>query len=102
MLDHILRRVQAFEKRHGVTPNVVTINYSHFKALREQCPGLFSDSLNSDSLNHVLGFHLILVPDHELAQPRIGWIPPKVKTGYAAEPSDTATVLEIDQHRRAS
>ena len=95
MLDHILGRVQAFEKRHGYTPNVVYINHSHFNILREQCPGLFSDTVS-----YSLGFHLILMSDKELAHPRIAWIPPRLKMGPEVE-NETATVLDIHQHRRA-
>lgn len=96
MLDHILGRIQAFEKRHGVTPNVVYINPSHYQILREQCPGLFSDTVT-----FALGFNLILVSDRELVQPRIGWIPPKIRTGPEVRERAPATVFPIARHRRA-
>lgn len=75
MLDHILGRVQQFEQRHGITPNVVYISHSHFAELRQQCPGLFDGEIS-----YTLGFHLILVPDRELTHPKVGWIPPRVRT----------------------
>lgn len=94
MLDHILGRMQAFEKRHGVTPNVVYINHDHYQALHDQCPGLFSDTISYN-----LGFHLIVVSNKELVHPRIGWVPPRVQIGPEAE-YRTATVYPIQ--RRAS
>jgi len=96
MLDHILGRIQSFERRHGISPNVVYINHSHYQALRRQCPGLFSDTVN-----YALGFHLILVPDSELAHPRIGWIPPRIQKGPEVIPEKPATVLALGDHRRA-
>lgn len=94
MLDHIIGRLHAFEKRHGVTPNVVYINHSHYRVLREQCPGLFSDTITYN-----LGFHLIIVPDGELAHPRIGWIPPRLQVGPEAD-RHGATIHRLD--RKAS
>lgn len=96
MLDHILGRMQSFEKRHGVTPNVVYINHSHYQVLRQQCPGLFADTVT-----HHLGFHLILVSDIELVHPRIGWIPPRVQVGADADVAKPASVHRL-HHRRAS
>ncbi len=96
MLDHILGRVQRFEARHGITPNVVYLNHSQFAVLRKQCPGLFSEDTN-----YSLGFHLILVPDSELVHPRIAWIPPRLKIGPESRPVNTARVVEINHHRRA-
>jgi len=75
MLDHILGRVQAFEQRHGITPNVVYLNHSHYAQLRQQCPDLFDSETP-----YSLGFHLILVSDRELTHPKVGWIPPRVRT----------------------
>ena len=96
MLDHILGRIQSFERRHGQVPNVVYINHSHYQVLREQCPGLFSDTVT-----RALGFHLILVADRELAQPRVGWIPPRVRIGPQAAVEIPAEVLALARHRRA-
>lgn len=96
MLDHILGRIQAFERRHGFTPNVVYINHSHYQVLHRQCPGLFSDTIT-----HELGFHLILMPDSELAHPRIGWIPPRVQIGPEAVPEKPATVLALGVQQHA-
>jgi len=96
MLDHILGRIQSFERRHGMSPNVVYVNHSHYEVLRRQCPGLFSDKVN-----YTLGFHLILVPDSELAHPRIGWIPPRVQTGLEVIPEKPATILPLGDRRRA-
>jgi len=93
MLDHILGRIQSFERRHGMSPNVVYINHSHYQVLHEECPGLFSDTVT-----HALGFHLILVSEHDLAHPRIGWIPPRVQ----AEPKQPATILALDDRRCAA
>jgi len=91
MLDHIIGRLHSFERRHGVTPNVVYINHSHYRVLREQCPGLFSDTVSYN-----LGFHLIIMPDTELAHPRIGWIPPRLQVGPDAD-RQTATVHRLQR-----
>jgi len=96
MLDHILGRIQSFERRHGLSPNVVYINHSHYQVLHEECPGLFSDTIT-----HALGFHLILVSERELAHPRIGWIPPRIQSGPDIDPGKPATVLALNERRRA-
>ncbi|MGW8247803.1 MAG: hypothetical protein ACWGOV_06800 [Acidiferrobacterales bacterium] len=96
MLDHILGCIQSFERRHGLSPNAVYINHSHYQLLHEECPGLFSDTVT-----HALGFHLILVPDCELAHPRIGWIPPRLQVGPEARQQKPATVVALDDHRCA-
>jgi hypothetical protein len=96
MLDHILGRIQSFERQHGFSPNVVYINHSHYRVLHQQCPGLFSDTVT-----YQLGFHLILVPDCELAHPRIGWIPPRVQVGPDAEQKKTAAVFTLGDRRHA-
>lgn len=92
MLDDILGRVQAFEQRHGITPNVVYLNHSHYAQLRQQCPGLFDSDVSCS-----LGFHLILVADRELTHPKIGWIPPRVRTVN----SDLQENPVVRFHRRA-
>jgi len=96
MLDHILGRIQAFERRHGFSPNVVYINHSHYQVLHRECPGLFSDTVT-----FALGFHLILVAERELPHPRIGWIPPRVQSGPESDRVKNAKVLPIGNHRCA-
>jgi len=96
MLDHLLNRIQSFERRHGISPNVVYINHSHYRVLRHECPGLFSDTVKFN-----LGFHLILQPDLELPHPRIGWIPPRVQIGPELVHETTATIFPLHAHRYA-
>jgi hypothetical protein len=41
MLDHILQCVQAFEREHNTSPDVVYINPFHYEGLYRHHPGLF-------------------------------------------------------------
>ncbi len=43
MLDHILACAQAFQREHGLQPNVVYINPDHHKALLVLYPSLFDN-----------------------------------------------------------
>ena len=41
MLDHILQCIQAFEREHSASPDVVCINPFHYEALRRYHPDVF-------------------------------------------------------------
>lgn len=70
MLDHILATTQAFEREHGIAPNVVYLNTTHFNALRATCPGLFK---GDDTTR--LGIQLVIVTDSMLMHPRAACLP---------------------------
>jgi len=70
MLDHILRQVQAFERRHGRRPNVLYLSEGHLARLREAVPGLFSADPEAQ-----LGLRVAVVPDHMLIHPEVAWLP---------------------------
>jgi hypothetical protein len=40
MLSHIMTLVNHYERRHGVRPNVVYLNETHYGYLREEMPGV--------------------------------------------------------------
>jgi len=64
MLDQILQSVQAFETRHGMSPDIICINPFHYEGLRRYHPDLF------DSDEPVpLGFRLVIVPASVLPHP---------------------------------
>jgi hypothetical protein len=65
MLDHILACAQAFQREHGVQPNVVYINHEHHRALLALYPALFEGDPHRQ-----LGVRLIIVPSRELIHPQ--------------------------------
>jgi len=69
MLSHILRQVQAYERRHGIRPNVVYINPQHLHILRLYYPWLFT----ADPALR-LGFRLVLVEAGSLSHPEALWV----------------------------
>lgn len=64
MLDHLLSTAQAFERTHGVTPDVVYINPRHYENLRRHCPELFDREQEVE-----LGFRLVILPGSLLTHP---------------------------------
>ncbi len=40
MLSHIVTLVNSYERSHGVRPNVVYLNETHYGYLREELPGV--------------------------------------------------------------
>ncbi len=64
MLDHILQCVLAFEREHGITPDVVYINPFHYDGLRRFHPELFN---TGEPVS--LGFRLVIVPGNQLSHP---------------------------------
>lgn len=73
MLDHILRQAQAYERRHGIQPNVVFVTNSYYQELERDYPELFSD----DPTIH-LGFRIAVVSDGSLVHPEVAWLPPRL------------------------
>jgi len=72
MLDHILRQAQAYQREHGMQPNVVYLNPYHFAALNAQYPELFSYPLPIP-----LGFRIRILPAESLPHPRVACLPPR-------------------------
>ena len=64
MLDHILNTAQTFEKLHGIAPDVIYINPSHYERLYKY----HSDLFQSDQ-SICLGFRLVILPGSMLAHP---------------------------------
>jgi hypothetical protein len=57
MLDYLLNTAQAFEREHGVVPDVIYINPLHYEQLTRQSPELF---VAGSRLR--MGFRLVIVP----------------------------------------
>lgn len=72
MLDHILATTQAFEREHGIAPNVVYLNTTHFQMLKSVCPGLFD---SQDGISMQLGIRLVIMNDSTLMHPRAARLP---------------------------
>jgi len=72
MLDHILATTQAFEREHGIAPNVVFLNTTHFQVLQSVCPGLFD---NQEGTSIQLGVRLVIMNDGMLMHPRAARLP---------------------------
>jgi len=64
MLDHILQCVQAFEREHKTSPDVVYINPLHYEGLYRYHSGLFAGHKPFPS-----GIRLIIVPANLLTHP---------------------------------
>jgi len=64
MLDHILKTAQTFENSHGMPPDVIYINPSHYEVLCKHHSALFSHDQNVR-----LGFRLIILPSSMLIHP---------------------------------
>ena len=69
MLSYILCRAQEFERNHGVAPNVVYINPTHFEVLIREYPTLFEPGQDVR-----LGFRMMIVPGSRLAHPEASWL----------------------------
>jgi len=67
MLSQLYRIASEFERRHGVAPNLLYLNYQHFDQLRKALPGLQSN----EKLLHRLGLQLILQNDR--VHPGVAW-----------------------------
>ena len=69
MLDHILACAQAFQREHGLQPNVVYINPNHHQALLVLYPSLFDNDPRWQ-----LGLRLIIVSSGELTHPQAAYV----------------------------
>ncbi len=64
MLDHILNTAQTFENMHGIAPDVVYINPSHYERLYKYHSDIFQSAQGI-----YLGFRLVILPGSMLAHP---------------------------------
>jgi hypothetical protein len=67
MLGQLYRIASEFERRHGVAPNLLYLNYQHFDQLRDVLPGLESNK----KLLRQPGLQLILQNDR--VHPGVAW-----------------------------
>ena len=67
MLSYLYRIASGFERRHGVAPNLLYLNYQHFEQLKQALPGLQT----MEELLCTLKMELVLQRD--IAHPRVAW-----------------------------
>ena len=67
MLSHLYRTASDFEQRHGVTPNLLYLNYSHFEQLQRALAGLRDRAALLQRLD------MALVLQQDVAHPRVAW-----------------------------
>jgi hypothetical protein len=65
MLDYLLNTAHAFEREHGIAPDVIYINPLHYEQLARCNPELFAHGRKLQ-----LGLLLVIVPASVLAHPR--------------------------------
>jgi hypothetical protein len=65
MLDYILNTAQAFEREHGIVPDIIYINPLHYEQLTRYSPELFAPGSRPNP-----GFRLVIVPANVLAHPQ--------------------------------
>lgn len=66
-------QAQEFERRHGVRPNVLYLNVTHYTVLRDDCPDLFRPGSRPS-----LGVHIVIKSDRDQLHPEVAWYPPRV------------------------
>ena len=67
MLSFLSRITSEFERRHGIAPNLLYINYRHFEQLRLSLPGLQS----TEALLEQIKMEIVLQKD--VLHPRVAW-----------------------------
>jgi hypothetical protein len=93
MLTQILRRAQAFERRHGRKPNTLFLTQAQYYILRQEYPEILGASPQI-----ALGLRIALVPDLSLLQPEIAWVPPSAPE-YLRSQSNSKTInSRMDEH----
>jgi len=69
MLNYILQQAQRFERRHGISPNVIYMNKDHFLELSEELPGLFCETPDIH-----LGFRIAILSKEAMSHPQVALI----------------------------
>jgi len=59
MLSHIVSLVSHYEQNHGVRPNLVFMNETHYGLLREELPGV----RDHDDVTTIIGVDIALSDD---------------------------------------
>lgn len=74
MLSHLYRIAAEFEQRHGMMPNLLYLNHSHFEQLRQALGGL------PDSTALLQRLDMALVLQQDVRHPRVAWSPLRTRT----------------------
>ncbi len=69
MISFIVQLASRFERKHGVRPNLLYINYEHFQQLKDT----FGETQEADAMLRRLDMELILSRD--VIHPRVAWSP---------------------------
>ena len=56
MLSHIVNLVSTYEQSHGIRPNLVFMNETHYSYLREELPGV----RDHDDVTNIIGVDIAL------------------------------------------
>ena len=59
MLSHIVNLVSTYEQSHGIRPNLVFMNETHYSYLREELPGV----RDHDDVTNIIGVDIALSDD---------------------------------------
>lgn len=73
MLSHLYQIASSFERRHGIAPNLLYLNYRHFEQLKQALPGLQP----TEMLLQRLDMNIILQKD--VIHPRVAWSPVRAR-----------------------
>jgi hypothetical protein len=65
MLSHIVSLVSNYERSHGVRPNLVYMNETHYECLREELPGV----RDHDDVTTIIGVDIAL--SEEVLRPQV-------------------------------
>ena len=87
MLDYILNTAQAFEREHGIVPDVIYINPMHYEQLTRFNPELFAPGSRL-----LPGFRLVIVPANVLVHPRASLLTAR----FASDAGDPVTGVDGD------
>lgn len=69
MLRHILKLIEDYVRTYGRRPQVVCLNARHMQTFMAECPDLFDKNTAIP-----LGFRILVVPESELAEPKVMWL----------------------------
>jgi hypothetical protein len=75
MLSFLYRIFTDFERRHGVSPNLLYLNYRHLQQLQDSLPAL----QDTAALLERLDMELIL--QNDVVHPRVAWSSVRARAG---------------------
>jgi len=67
MLSHLYRIFSDFERRHGICPNLLYLNYHHYHELKRALPGLETTAELLQRLN------MEIILQRDIIHPRVAW-----------------------------